>query len=99
VRALTAGGPILGAFADASFPEEALTLGDDETLVMFTDGVTEARAQDDEEFGEQRLMSCLREHAGCAPDVLLQRVFEAVRHFSLNTDQRDDMTVTVTRPG
>jgi ketosteroid isomerase-like protein len=97
IRRLTAGGPILGPFADAVFEEETLRLHDRDTLVMFTDGVTEARSAGDEEFGEDRLMACLSTDAASAPIVLLNRVFAAVREFSQDADPSDDITVTVTR--
>jgi len=63
---------------------------------MFTDGVTEARNAKDEEFGEDRLLTCLAADAQ-SPAVLLKRIFAAVHDFSEQADQSDDMTVTVTR--
>jgi len=95
-RRLTVGGTILGAFADATFQEDTFHLRDRDTLVMFTDGVTEARNARDEEFGEDRLMACLVADVQ-SPAVLLKRIFAAVRDFSEQADQSDDMTVTITR--
>jgi predicted ester cyclase len=97
IRRLTTGGPILGAFGDAVFEEETLSLDDRATLVMFTDGVTEARNPSDEEFGEHRLMTCLSAGASSPPGILLHRIFDAVREFGKQADQSDDITVTVTR--
>jgi ketosteroid isomerase-like protein len=96
-RRLTAGGPILGVFGDAAFEEETLHLHHQDTLVMFTDGVTEARSADDEEFGEHRLMACLSTDAASSPIALLNGIFAAVHEFCQQADQSDDMTVTVTR--
>src|SRR5262249_20216306 len=81
VGRLMSGGPIVGAFGDARFDEDTIELGDGDTLVLFTDGVTEARNRRDEEFGENRLLDCLRASPGAPPDHLLRRVFAAVRHF------------------
>jgi len=64
---------------------------------MFTDGVTEARSADDEEFGEHRLMACLSTDAVSSPMALLNRIFATVREFCQEADQSDDITVTVTR--
>ena len=97
IRRLTTGGPILGVFADAVFEEETLHLHDRDTLVMFTDGVTEARNASDEEFGEERLMACLHPDAASTPRAVLHRVFAAVREFCGRADQSDDITVSVTR--
>ncbi len=97
IRRLGATGPILGMFPDAAFEEEALQLGERESLVMFTDGVTEARNRADEEFGEDRLVACVAREATSAPAVMLAQILDAVRGFSEDTDQSDDITVTVSR--
>jgi len=99
MRRLTAGGPILGAFADTTFGEETVQLNRGDTLVMFTDGVTEARNARDEEFGESRLLASLDQAGSCPPDMLVKRVFGEVRAFCERAEQADDITVTVTRFG
>lgn len=97
-RRLTTGGPILGVFGNATFDEERLCLETGDALVMFTDGVTEARNRGDEEFGEDRLLAV---HPGpdCRPADLLARIFAGVHEFCGGADQSDDITATVTRFG
>jgi uncharacterized protein (TIGR02246 family) len=97
IRRLGVGGPILGAFGDATFAEETLQLDERDTLVMFTDGVTEARNGRDEEFGEQRTIDCLTQQAAASPSRVLNHLFTAVRDFCDQAEQSDDITVTVTR--
>ena len=97
IRRLTKGGSILGAFPDATFEEETVTLSPGDSVVMFTDGVTEARNAGDEEFGEPRLMAALESEAVSAPAVLLKRTFAAVRDFCGAAEQGDDVTVVVIR--
>jgi sigma-B regulation protein RsbU (phosphoserine phosphatase) len=97
VRRLTVGGPLLGVFEEAQFEEQALRVADGDSLVMFTDGVTEARNAADEEYGEERLLACLTSHAGAPAVELMNRVFDAVHAFSGQAEQGDDMTVAVTR--
>lgn len=97
VRRLSAGGPILGAFEDAAFPEETLHLGDQDTLVLFTDGVIEARNPRGEEFGEDRLLERLTSNAGSPPKILLNDVFAGVRQFCDHAELNDDATLTITR--
>jgi ketosteroid isomerase-like protein len=99
IERLVSGGPILGVFADASFEETALRLDPLDTLVMFTDGVTEARNRGAEEFGEERLLDCLRRHVAESPPVLLRSMFAAVRDFADGAEPADDITMTVTRFG
>jgi len=97
IHRLTTGGPILGMFPNVTFEEQMLPFRGGDTLVMFTDGVTEARSARNEEFGEDRLMASLTEDASAAPIVVLNRVFAAVREFCQHTEPSDDITVTVTR--
>lgn len=97
IRRLTTGGPILGSFTSAAFDEDVVQLASGDALVMFTDGVIEARNTDDDEFGEERLLNSLVEHRGATPERLLGCVFDAVRTFGGREEQRDDITVTVTR--
>ena len=97
VRRLTKGGSILGAFPRATFEEESVTLGGGDSVVMFTDGVTEARSRDDEEFGEERLMASLQTAASATPMALLNRTFAAVGEFCGDAEQHDDVTVAVAR--
>jgi sigma-B regulation protein RsbU (phosphoserine phosphatase) len=96
-RRLAATGPILGMFADAVFEEASVQLRERDTLVMFTDGVTEARNGGDEEFGEDRLLACLADAGSSAPAVMLAKILGAVQAFSEGAEQADDITVTVTR--
>ncbi|RPI49426.1 MAG: FHA domain-containing protein, partial [Acidobacteria bacterium] len=73
VRRLETGGLILGLFPHATYEEETLQLEDGDTLVAFSDGVTEALNLAGDEFGEERLLPCVEEHRGRTPDVLLDR--------------------------
>jgi len=97
VHRLTVGGPLLGGFPDASFEQATIRLDPGDTLVMFTDGVTEARNAAGEEFGESALLECLDAQRGDAPRDLLRQVLAAVKEFCGTSEQSDDITVTVTR--
>jgi sigma-B regulation protein RsbU (phosphoserine phosphatase) len=99
IRRLSAGGPILGAFPYLTFDEERLQLAANDTIVMFTDGVTEARNPAGEEFGEERLLASLSRAPDSTPGRVLRLVFEAVKEFCGQAEQSDDITVTVTRHG
>jgi sigma-B regulation protein RsbU (phosphoserine phosphatase) len=97
VARLGAGGPILGAFPNAEFEQQTVRVGPGATLMMFTDGVTEAQNADGEEYGDARLMASLHDHAADAPAALLRGVFASLRAFCGDAEQSDDLTVTVTR--
>ena len=66
-------------------------------IVVFSDGVTEAFTGEWEEFGEDRLIECVRANATLAPRELLDKVMAAVRAFSGDSPQSDDQTVLVLR--
>ncbi len=96
-RRLTRGGLVVGAFKEAIFEEETLQLRDQDMVVMFSDGVTEARNMQDEDFGEARLMASLAQAQNDpAPDVV-QSVLREVRQFCGEAPPADDITLTVTR--
>jgi len=96
VLRLETGGMVVGLFEHA-FDEQTLQLEPDDLLVAYSDGVTEARNPDGEEFGEERLLACVRDNCNLAPSELLQCVFNAVNQFSAGATQADDLTLLVLR--
>jgi serine phosphatase RsbU (regulator of sigma subunit) len=99
VRRLETGGLILGLFPHATYEEATLQLDDGDTLVVFSDGVTEALNGDGDEFGEERLLACVDEYRNCATGVLLERILASVRAFAAGATQNDDVTGLVLRYG
>lgn len=93
------GGPTVGAFSEAVSEAGTIALKNGDTGVLFTDGVTEARNRDDEEFGEERLVECLYANHGAAPADMLRDVFVAVHVSAPAAEPTDDITVTVTPAG
>jgi sigma-B regulation protein RsbU (phosphoserine phosphatase) len=96
-HSLEAGGLIVGIFKDATFEEETLQLEPGDTLVVFSDGVSEAHNPSGEEFGEDRLMACLEAHRNLPAPDLLECILEAVQEFRADAPQSDDVTVFVLR--
>lgn len=74
-------GPVLGAFDDASWPEETVTIQPGELLVMYTDGVIETVGEH-ERFGVERLRTLLRSQAGADPQTVLQQLEAALTGFA-----------------
>jgi len=97
VERLATGGPVLGAFAHAAYEEGEARLEKDDALVMFSDGVTEARNADDEEFGEARLVACAASLRARSSVEVLAAIFLSVRGFVGDTPQSDDITAAVMR--
>ncbi|HVL66120.1 MAG TPA: SpoIIE family protein phosphatase [Vicinamibacterales bacterium] len=94
ITKLHEGGPVLGVFADATYDEGSTTLSSGDRLILYTDGVTEARDAGDQEFGEERLIAAAVANRACSAPALEARLSEAVAAFTGGTLQ-DDATLIV----
>ena len=96
IEELTTGGLVLGVMGDAGYEEGTLSLAPGDTLFLYTDGVTEAKNAQDEEFGVERLTRLLRDIHQLPPDDLLNIIFEEANRFSSgDLLQQDDTTMLV----
>jgi serine phosphatase RsbU (regulator of sigma subunit)/DNA-binding response OmpR family regulator len=93
MQELTAGGLVLGLFAEAHYDCETVKLNPGDHLVLFTDGVSEAFSAAGEEFGEDRIRALLKANAGLTAPDILARLRDAVLAFSANVPQHDDITI------
>lgn len=94
VERLEQGGPVLGVFTDGSYEQAHVQISSGDRIIMFTDGVTEARNEDDEEFGEERLIATAIENRACSAPALEARLADAVAAFTGDKLQ-DDATLIV----
>lgn len=97
VTRLVEGGPMLGLFEDARFPQAVVTLAPGDTLVAFSDGITDAVAPDGSDFGMERLLSVAAAHRRERPPQLLGRLLETVTAFAGPIPPNDDVTAAVVR--
>ena len=97
VRRLEAGGLPIGPFGDAKYEEEKTPLRPGDTLVLYSDGVSDAAGTNDESFGEDRLTGCLGQACAMEPEQLIEHVLGEVRRFSSDQPQFDDITLLVVR--
>jgi phosphoserine phosphatase RsbU/P len=96
-RRLECGGPIVGLFEGASYEEETVTLTIGDWLIVYSDGVSEALSADGEEYGESRILTCVRQNLDMEPQALLDSLFADVRDFARGAAQSDDITAMVLR--
>ncbi len=87
----------LGVLPGHEFNHDTLQLQADDTLFLYTDGVTEAEGPGSEEFGEERLDSLLAriEQAEC--EAVTSLILDHVRGFAGENPQSDDITCVVLR--
>jgi sigma-B regulation protein RsbU (phosphoserine phosphatase) len=92
---LTEGGMVLGLFMHAQYESGIVKLEPGDHLVLFTDGVVEARNSKGEEFGNGRIRDLLQQNARATSQVLLRSLRDQLALFSANTPQHDDITMMV----
>jgi serine phosphatase RsbU (regulator of sigma subunit) len=97
IRRFEKGGLPLGMFERANYEEEEAMLAPGDTLVVFSDGLSEAANALDEEYGEDRLMESVAAERRLEPDALLELLLSRVRVFVGDCAQGDDMTALVVR--
>jgi serine phosphatase RsbU (regulator of sigma subunit) len=88
-------GTLLGIFPDPTLRERSIDLGPGDAVVLYTDGVVEARGPE-ETFGTRRLVELLARSAGHTAARIAARVEEAVEAYSPD-GPRDDIAVLVLR--
>ena len=93
---LDATATVLGLFHEweGSVVETQIEPGD--IVSMYTDGITEARGKNGEEFGEARLLSALRNNHNLEAASLLGKVEQIVEEFR-SDEQHDDLTMIIAR--
>ena len=83
---------MIGAFRRWGCTEQQVCLHPGDRLAVYSDGVTEAESPSGEDFGEERLVLCLREGQGQSARSLVQSIVERVSEFS-HGSRYDDVTV------
>jgi sigma-B regulation protein RsbU (phosphoserine phosphatase) len=99
VRELSVGGTILGAFEDFGYSEDTLKVEPGDTVVLYTDGVTDEETPAGEKFGSDRLYKLLEENAHLDAEGIIRCVADAVSDFMAGAAQKDDLTVLALKFG
>ncbi len=87
-------GPAIGLDEDATYVDQELRLHSADTLLMYTDGVTEAGTFDGSMFGIERALASLERTPPLAgPGEFTTRLMTEVDAFAAGCDQTDDITI------
>lgn len=86
-------GMAAGVFKDESYQEFSVKVKKGDTLLLYTDGVTESKNTSSELFGEERLEATLREQVHADGDAVINAVLHAIETFSDGAEQNDDITM------
>jgi sigma-B regulation protein RsbU (phosphoserine phosphatase) len=95
-QALASTGYPLGILKEADFPaSEEIPLQPGDLVMLVTDGIVEARAPDGTIFGWQRSVDIVRVYRQATAGQIVDNLYYAVRAFSQNLPQYDDITAAV----
>jgi sigma-B regulation protein RsbU (phosphoserine phosphatase) len=86
------GGLLIGAMKDVEYQSNVIMINPGESLIFYTDGVTEAFNKHNEEYREARLENVLKNKQTISAAELVTKVFEDVQNFTNGVEQSDDIT-------
>lgn len=92
---LKAKGIALGVIENIELEEEEIQLEKGDLITLFTDGVTEAINQKEEQFGQQRLLTLIEENRGLSACEIISKIEAEVTAFSGGQPQFDDITLMI----
>ena len=87
----------VGLVPEAEYVSACVKLEPGDTLILFSDGVTEAMDPAEELYGVPRLREVLTGQSECALDKLQKSILESVENFSKGAHQADDLTLLIVR--
>jgi phosphoserine phosphatase RsbU/P len=97
ITTLAATGLPLGLFCDSQYSVCSLRMDQGDTLVFYTDGLTEARNRADEEYGGERLMKALKDCHKLAALEVAKKCVSDLQGFLSGAPMTDDLTLMVVR--
>jgi len=97
VEEMPRGGPALGLLLHRNYEEQCVELEHEDVLLVFSDGVTEARNAQGEFFGDIRLKKLLERYASMSAAELGAVILDRVSSFSAGSPQHDDLSLMIIR--
>lgn len=90
-------GMVLAAFEDFVFVNERISLKQNDTIFMYTDGVTEAMNPQQDLYGEKQLLNLIRSSGSMAITELINETMNGLSGFVNGNEQSDDITILALR--
>jgi sigma-B regulation protein RsbU (phosphoserine phosphatase) len=88
---------LVGAFEQASYESGRVTLQPGDTILLYTDGVTDATDSSDDEFTPARLEAAIDANRGAGAEHIVRHVLSELRGFTGGANQSDDITLLAVR--
>lgn len=83
----------LGIWEEAEYPSHSMQLAKGDTLLLYTDGVTEAKNANNEELGEESTLQCVTDCQPKEPVTLIERLMQRIKQHAGDYPQSDDITL------
>jgi len=97
IQELAARGIVLGILENIELEEQEIDVAPGDVLVFYTDGVTEAMDNDGQQFGKERLQAVVAVTPDASAQQILSGVVDAVKAFTDDAPQSDDLTLLVVK--
>ncbi len=94
-QTLDSTGGFLGLMENQKFGVENIRMHTEDILLLYTDGITEARNTSNELFGEERLKNIIKKHCNSSPKTITNIIFNSVTKFTKDSNFEDDQTVVI----
>ncbi|CAN5344164.1 hypothetical protein BH09GEM1_BH09GEM1_03990 [soil metagenome] len=95
VERLMAGGPPLGMLDEAPISESRPWDVNGDVLLLFTDGIVDARNREGTRLDEKPVLDCVREYRAESPSVISEHVFRLLDEYTGDVPRLDDLTLVV----
>ncbi|MFC1477346.1 GAF domain-containing SpoIIE family protein phosphatase [candidate division KSB1 bacterium] len=92
---LRLGGPVLGFLEDLEYLDDIITLDKGDLVCIYSDGITEAMDNEENEFGEEHLVKLISDNRDLGSSEIIQRIIVDVNRHSEGFPQSDDITIVV----
>src|SRR5579872_3126088 len=97
ISRLEAGGTVVGLLASFPYEQANLKIEPGDVFIAFTDGISEAMNNADEEWGEEKLIEAVKSCTNLTPSEMISRIMQTADHFVAGAKQHDDMTLVALR--
>ena len=92
---LQSGGTVLGFMKESQYEEDTIKLKKNDVIVIYSDGITEAFNEKEDEYGPSRFEKSILKNIFKSSEEILQAVLNDVKAFTGETTQSDDITIVV----
>jgi stage II sporulation SpoE-like protein len=97
IERLRGTGPVLGVVPAFNYPTHEISIEPGDSLLLYTDGATESRNLEQEEFGEERLIDCLMRTTSAESGAGLASLERSILGFCGSAPRHDDITLLLLR--